>query len=263
MKIISWNVNGIRALNKKMDLNEYLKKKKPTFFCIGETKLSIPDQPTIDTLQKSVSGFKYRFYNTSKAKKGYSGVAIFSKRKPISESFTIGDTLFDNEGRSITLEFEDFFLINVYVPNSGQVLQRLKPRTEKWDRNLEKYIIALEKKKPVILVGDLNCANLEIDVHNPKSCAKLAGFTPQERTSFKQLLTKTNMVDSYRYFYPNKANVYTYWSYRQRSREKNKGWRIDYCLVSNKLESKLKRAFIEDKTMGSDHCPVGVELNSI
>ena len=261
MKIISWNVNGIRALNKKVDLNEYLRKKAPTFFCIGETKLSMPDQAEIDKLKNSISGFRYRYFNTSKAKKGYSGVAIFSKRKPITVEYKIDEDLFDHEGRSITLEFENFYLVNVYVPNSGQVLQRIDDRTQIWDRQLEKYIFNLEKKKPVILVGDLNCARLEIDVHNPKTCAKLAGFTPQERNSFDKLLDKTKLIDSYRYFYPDKANIYTYWSYRQRSREKNKGWRIDYCLVSKKLESKLKHAFIEDEMMGSDHCPVGVEFN--
>merc|ERR1711871_1910208 len=184
----------------------------------------MPDQAEIDKLKSSISGFKYRFFNTSKARKGYSGVAILSKKKPISESYTIGCSNFDNEGRSITLEFDHFYLVNVYVPNSGQVLERLEERTKKWDRCLEKYIIKLEKEKPVVLVGDLNCANLDIDVHNPKSCAKSAGFTPQERKSFAKLIKNTKLIDSYRYFYPDKKESFTYWSYRQKARERNKGW---------------------------------------
>ena len=207
MKIISWNVNGIRALIKKDILNNYLEKTKPNFFCMGETKLSIPEESYIEMLQKKISGFRYRYYNTSRARKGYSGVAIFSKKKPISVFDGINSKVFDKEGRSITLEFEQFYLINVYVPNSGQTLERLKDRTKLWDRELEKYIIKLEKSKPVILVGDLNCATLDIDVHNPKTCIKSAGFTPEERNSFSKILENTKLIDSYRLFNPVGVNL--------------------------------------------------------
>lgn len=227
---------------------------------MGETKLSMPDETEIDKLKQSIKGFRYRYFNTSRARKGYSGVAILSKRKPLSHQDGIGCSKFDKEGRAITLEFEEYYLVNVYVPNSGQTLERLDERTKSWDRCLESYVAKLEKKKPVILVGDLNCARLDIDVHNPKTCAKYAGFTPQERASFEQLFKCTTLQDTYRHFYPEKTDVFTYWSYRQKAREKNKGWRIDYCLTSKPLIKRLKSAFVHHDVLGSDHCPVGITL---
>lgn len=260
VKIISWNVNSIRALCRNTDFPAFLAKNKPQFFCMSETKLSLPDQADIDNIEKSVPGYRYRYYNTSRAKQGYSGVAIFCTQKPISVCNEMGAKEFDMEGRSITLEYKDFYLINVYVPNSGEHLKRLQTRINVWDRTLEKYIITLQKLKPVILVGDLNCGRLDIDVHNPKTCVKYAGFTNEERESFDMLLANTKLVDSYRYKYPKKEDIFSYWSYRGAARKKNKGWRIDYCLVNKQMVKNIKSVKIHDDVMGSDHCPVELVL---
>ena len=261
IRIISWNVNGIRALMKKDLLNKYLQKRSPTIFCIGETKLSTPDDKEILSLKQNIKGFRYRYFNTSRARKGYSGVAIWSKKKPLKDTYGIGIEEFDKEGRAITLEYDSFYLINVYVPNSGQTLQRLQARVGTWDKHLQQYITTLELTKPVILVGDLNCAHMDVDVHNPKTCKSFAGFTPQERASFNQMLASTKLQDSYRYLHPSVV-AYTYWSYRQNSRQKNKGWRIDYCLLSPKIIKRLTHAFIDSDVVGSDHCPVGITFEN-
>ena len=261
LKFISWNVNSIRALMKKQDLDDYLKRLRPHFFSITETKLSQPDEVAIADIAKKVSGYEYRYFNTSSCRKGYSGVAVFCKIEPLTVTEGIGSDEFDAEGRALTLEFEEFYLVNVYVPNSGEELKRIDKRINDWDRTLESHVIKLQKKKPVILTGDLNCARLEIDVHDPKSCVKLAGFTPKERDSFETLMSNTNLVDTYRYKYPSKKNIYTYWSYRRSSRARNKGWRIDYFLVSKSLVSSIKTAKIYNDVEGSDHCPVGLILS--
>jgi exodeoxyribonuclease III len=249
MKLISWNVNGIRAALKK-GFADFVKKENPDVLCIQETKAH-PDQ-----VDKILTDYEHHFWNSAE-KKGYSGTAIFSRIKPVS--VTYGDEpMKDNEGRIICVEFADFFLINVYTPNSGRGLVRLEYRQD-WDKRFLKYLQELEKKKPVVLCGDLNVAHTDIDLKNPKpNYDKVAGFTQAEIDGIERYF-KADFIDSFREFEKDGGH-YTYWSYMFNARARNIGWRIDYFLLSKKLRSKLKKAFILEKVLGSDHCPVGVEM---
>lgn len=259
MKIIAWNVNGMRAMLKKNDLFNLIKKENPDIICFGETKLSCPILDTQNLLREKIKGYKYRYYSQCSLRGGYSGTAIFSKKKPINVTFGMNKEKYDQEGRVITLEFKNYNLIHVYTPNSGQSLQRLNYRVDEWDKEFLKYLKNLNKTKKLIVCGDLNVANEEIDIHNPKTNKKSAGFTEEERLSFKNILKKLNLVDSYRLLNPNKIE-YSYWNYKFKSREKNKGWRIDYFLISDKLKNKINKSEILTKVLGSDHAPIKLEI---
>jgi len=244
-KLISWNVNGLRAcLNK--GFMDFFREADADIFCIQETKLS-PGQ-----LDLMLDGY-LQFWNYAE-KKGYSGTAVFTKIKPLSDSYGIGIEKHDHEGRVITLEFEEYFLVNVYTPNAQRGLERLDYRME-WEDDFRSYLKNLEITKPVIVCGDMNVAHREIDLKNPASNRNNAGFTDQEREKFSQLL-EAGFIDTFRYFYPDRENAYTWWSYMFNAREKNIGWRIDYFCVSEALKDRLVGAAIHDKIMGSDHCPV-------
>ena len=249
MKIISWNVNGIRAVMQKNFL-EFVENEKPDILCIQETKAH-PDQ--VDEMLKD-----YEHHWNAAEKKGYAGTAVFTKKKPLSVAYDMEIKEHGKEGRVIALEFEDFILVNVYTPNSQRGLTRLKYR-EKWDEDFLKYLKKLEKNKPVIVCGDFNVAHKEIDLANPKSNAKNAGFTPEERAGFDKLV-ENDFVDSFREF-NKEPKQYTWWSYMFNARKKNIGWRIDYFLVSKNFMKRVKKTEILDKVMGSDHCPVKLTLN--
>jgi len=248
MKLISWNVNGIRACLNKGFL-EFFNQIDADIFCIQETKCQ-PDQVELKFEN-------YQSYWNSAEKKGYSGTAIFTKKRPINVTYGIGIEEHDKEGRIITLEFEEFYLINNYTPNSKRELERLEYR-QIWEDEIRKYLLKLNEKKPVIMCGDLNVAHKEIDLKNPKQNRKNAGFTDEERNKMTELL-EAGFVDTFRYLYPEKENEYTWWSYMGKAREKNIGWRIDYFIVSKDIERKIKEAKIHQEIFGSDHCPV--ELN--
>ena len=252
MKLISWNVNGLRACAGKGFL-DYFKEAEADVFCVQETKLQ---EGQIDL---DLPGY-YQYWNYAE-KKGYSGTAIFTKKEPLSVSYGIGIEEHDHEGRVITLEFEDFYMITVYTPNSQDGLARLSYRME-WEDAFLSYMKGLEEKKPVIFCGDLNVAHKEIDLKNPKSNRKNAGFTDEERGKFTQL-TEAGFIDTFRHFYPDKEGVYSWWSYRFSARAKNAGWRIDYFLVSDALKGRLEDAFIDTQILGSDHCPVGLLLKDV
>ena len=247
---ISWNVNGLRACMTK-GFEEYFKTADADIFCLQETKL-----------QKGQIDFEpegyYSYWNYAE-KKGYSGTAVFSKREPINVSFGIGVEEHDHEGRVITLEFEDYYFITCYTPNSQNELKRLDYRM-KWEDDFLSYLKSLDSKKPVIFCGDLNVAHKEIDLKNPKTNRKNAGFTDEEREKFTDLLA-AGFTDTYRFFYPDKEGVYSWWSYRFKAREKNAGWRIDYFGVSKRLEERLVSADIHTDIFGSDHCPVELVIN--
>ena len=248
MKLISWNVNGIRAcLNKGFE--DFFKQIDADIFCIQETKCQQE--------QVELKFENYLDYWNSAEKKGYSGTAIFTKKKPIKVTYGIGIEEHDKEGRIITLEFEKFYLVNNYTPNSKRELERLEYR-QIWEDEIRKYLLELNKTKPVIMCGDLNVAHKEIDLKNPKQNRRSAGFTDEERNKMTELL-EAGFTDTYRYLYPEKENEYTWWSYMGRAREKNIGWRIDYFIVSKNIENKIKEAKIFQEILGSDHCPV--ELN--
>lgn len=249
MELISWNVNGLRAVLKKNFL-EYLEARDPDILCLQETKCR-PD----DVDQFWPGG--YQVHWNSADKKGYSGTAIFTKRKPLNISYDMGHDDHDSEGRIITAEFPKFHLVNVYVPNSQDGLRRLEYR-QQWDRDFAAFLKDLEKTKPVIVCGDFNVAHKEIDLARPKANVKSAGFTPEERTGFDRFVDN-GFVDTFREFETG-PDHYSWWSYRGGARARNVGWRIDYFLVSSALRPKLKRAFIEPEIMGSDHCPVGIEI---
>ena len=250
MKLISWNVNGIRAcLNKGFD--EFFKSVNADVFCIQETKCR-PEQ--VEWLEYE----GYMSYWNSAEKKGYSGTAVFTKIKPIAVTYGIGIEEHDHEGRVITMEYEDFYLVNVYTPNSKRELERLDYR-QVWEDAMREYLLKLDKKKPVIMCGDLNVAHNEIDLANPKTNTQNAGFTIEERTKMTELLD-AGFTDSYRYLYPEKEGKYTWWSYMRKSREKNIVWRIDYFIVSDRIKDKIKEASIYDDVLGSDHCPIGLEI---
>ena len=248
-KIISWNVNGLRAVYKK-GFEDIFNKINADMFCIQETKLQ---EGQIDL---NFPG--YEIYWNYAEKKGYSGTAIFTRIKPISVKKGIGVEEHDKEGRVITLEFEDYYLVTVYTPNSQTELARLDYRM-KWEEDFKAYLKKLEEKKPVVVCGDLNVAHKDIDLKNPKTNRKNAGFTDEEREKFSKLL-ESGFIDTFRYFYPTEEGKYSWWSYRFSARKKNAGWRIDYFLVSECLKNRLKSADILSDVMGSDHCPVELVL---
>lgn len=249
MKFISWNVNGIRAIYKK-GFEEFFKSIDADIFCIQETKMQEG--------QFDIAFPGYTLYMNSAIKKGYSGTAIFTKVKPISCTYGINIEEHDQEGRVITLEFDKFYLVDVYVPNSQRELTRLEYRM-KWEDDFRNYLKKLDKIKPVIMCGDLNVAHNEIDLKNPKQNRKNAGFTDEERDKMTVLL-ENGFIDTYRYLYPDKENAYTWWSYMANSRQKDIGWRIDYFIVSERIKKDIKDAKIYSDVMGSDHCPVGLEI---
>lgn len=250
MKLISWNVNGLRACCDK-GFRESFATLDADFFCLQETKMQEGQ------LDLSFEG--YESYWNYAEKKGYSGTAIFTKHKPVSVSYGIGIDEHDHEGRVITLEMDNFYLVTVYTPNSQDGLKRLDYRMT-WEEDFRNYLLSLDKNKPVIVCGDLNVAHKEIDLKNPKTNRKNAGFTDEEREKF-QILLDNGFVDTFRYFYPEQENIYSWWSYRFKAREKNAGWRIDYFLVSDRLKDKLSDAKIHTEIFGSDHCPVEVTLD--
>ncbi|MBS6723893.1 MAG: exodeoxyribonuclease III [Clostridiales bacterium] len=249
MKLISWNVNGLRACMKK-GFEEYFKETDADIFCVQETKLQ---EGQIDFCPEG-----YECYWNYAERKGYSGTAVFTKKKPLEVVYGIGIDEHDHEGRVITLEYEDFYFVTVYTPNSQSELARLSYRMQ-WEDAFRNYLKELDAHKPVILCGDLNVAHQEIDLKNPKTNKKNAGFTQEERDKFTELLN-AGFIDSFRYFYPDKAGAYSWWSYRFKAREKDAGWRIDYFVVSDRLKEKMKDALIYKEVMGSDHCPVGLEI---
>lgn len=251
MKLISWNVNGLRACVGK-GFYESLATLDADVVCLQETKLQAGQ------IDLSLEG--YETYWNYADKKGYSGTAIFTRRHPLSVTYGLGIDLHDHEGRIITAEYEDFYLVTAYVPNSQDGLRRLDYR-QQWDKDLRAYLKELETRKPVVLCGDLNVAHREIDLKNPKSNRKNAGFTDEEREGFQQLLD-AGFVDTFRHFYPDQTDIYSWWSYRFRAREKNAGWRIDYFVVSEALRPLLESAAIHTEIFGSDHCPVEVVLRA-
>lgn len=250
MKFISWNVNGLRACCDK-GFREAFVRLDADFFCLQETKMQAGQ------LDLEFEGY-HSYWNYAE-KKGYSGTAIFTKHEPLSVAYGIGKEEHDHEGRVITLEMPDFYMVTVYTPNSQDGLKRLDYRME-WERDFQAYIRELDAKKPVVLCGDLNVAHKEIDLKNPKTNRRNAGFTDEEREQFQNLLD-SGFTDSFRYFYPDMENIYSWWSYRFKAREKNAGWRIDYFVVSSRLEEKLQSAHIHTDIFGSDHCPVEVQIN--
>lgn len=250
MKLISWNVNGIRACVGKGFL-DYFKEADADVFCIQETKMQAGQ------LELDLEGYE-QYWNYAQ-RKGYSGTAIFTKKKPLSVSYGIGIEEHDTEGRVITLEFDDFYMITVYTPNSQNELARLDYRME-WEDAFLSYLKKLEENKPLIICGDLNVAHQEIDLKNPKTNRKNAGFTDEERGKFQTLLDN-GFIDTFRYFYPDQTGIYSWWSYRFQARAKNAGWRIDYFLVSDSLKDRLTDAKIHTDVMGSDHCPVELVLS--
>lgn len=249
MKFISWNVNGLRACLQKGFL-DFFHEIDADIFCIQESKLQEGQ------VELELPGY-FQYWNYAK-KKGYSGTAIFTKRQPLSVQYGIGAEEHDQEGRVITLEYEEFYVVTVYTPNSQNELARLPYRME-WEDAFLGYLKGLEETKPVIFCGDLNVAHREIDLKNPKTNRKNAGFTDEERAKFTQLV-EHGFIDTYRYFYPDQEGVYSWWSYRFRAREKNAGWRIDYFCVSEALAGRLVDAKIHTEVFGSDHCPVELDL---
>ena len=249
MKLISWNVNGLRAVVNK-GFYENFEKLNSDIFCIQETKMQEGQ------LELKLDG--YEKYFNSAIRKGYSGTAVFTKIKPLNVTYGIGIKEHDKEGRVITIEFENFYLVDCYTPNAQRELTRLDYRMI-WEKDFRSYLKRLDKIKPVILCGDLNVAHNEIDLKNPKSNKGNAGFTNEEREQMTNLLN-SGFVDSFRYLYPNKENEYSWWSYMGRAREKNIGWRIDYFIVSEKIKDKIKDAKIHQDIFGSDHCPVELDI---
>ncbi|MDX8339545.1 exodeoxyribonuclease III [Draconibacterium sp. IB214405] len=253
MKLISWNVNGIRAVAKKNFFEDF-KQMDADILCLQETKAQ--DDQVAETLE-SING--YHIYSNSAEKKGYSGTAILSKTEPVSVSRDMGIDVHDTEGRVLRLEYEKFYLVNVYVPNSGSELKRLDYRQE-WDLAFFNYLKELEKTKPVLVCGDFNVAHRPIDLARPKpNYNKSAGFM-QEEIDGMDRFTQGGLVDSFRHFYPDATDKYSWWSYRAGARGKNIGWRIDYFLVSESFIPQLQKAYILNEVMGSDHCPVGIEI---
>ena len=249
MKFISWNVNGIRAAVKK-GFEDFFKEADADIFAIQETKAQ-PEQIALDFPD-------YHMYTNSAVKKGYSGTAVFTKKEPLNVTYGIGMEQHDQEGRVITCEFEDFYFVTCYTPNSQNELARLDYRMQ-WEKDFLAYLDGLDEKKPVVLCGDLNVAHHEIDLKNPQSNHKNAGFSDEERSAMTHLLSH-GYIDTYRYFYPDKVE-YSWWSYRFKSRERNAGWRIDYFIVSKRFIEHCRDAKIYTDVMGSDHCPVSLEVN--
>ncbi|MGP7815784.1 exodeoxyribonuclease III [Niallia sp. 01092] len=250
MKIVTWNVNGIRACVKKGFL-DFFHEINADIFCIQESKLQEGQ------ISLELDGY-HQFWNYAE-RKGYSGTAVFSKIKPLSVAYGLGDDFEEREGRAITLEFDTFYLVNVYTPNAKRDLSRLPYRLE-WEKQLQSYLISLQEKKPVIYCGDLNVAHQEIDLKNAKSNMGNSGFTLEERGEMSTLLA-AGFIDSFRYLYPEKTDVYTWWSYMAKVRERNIGWRIDYFILSESLKDKLIDVESHCHIMGSDHCPVSLTIN--
>lgn len=250
MKLVSWNVNGLRACVQKGFL-DYFNEVDADIFCLQETKLQEGQ------IELELNGYE-QYWNYA-LKKGYSGTAVFTKVKPLSVKYGVGDRDTEEEGRIITLEFENFYLVNIYTPNAKRDLTRLPYRLE-WEDDMRAYLKKLNEVKPVIMCGDLNVAHEEIDIKNAKSNKGNSGFTDEERGKMTALLAE-GFVDTFRYFYPKKEDAYTWWSYMNKVRERNIGWRIDYFIASNKLTAILKGASIDAHVLGSDHCPVVLELN--
>jgi len=249
--LFSWNVNGLRACRKKT-FDQFIEQVSPDFLCLQEVKLNPSVIPTEDF------GYRFRQYHLAE-KNGYSGTAVFSKKEPLSVSLDFPDGSHAGEGRVITCEYEEFFLVNVYVPNSKGDLSRLPYRYDSWDPDLKEYLIELRASKPVILCGDLNVAHREIDLANPKSNRKNAGFTDEEREGISNLLAE-GFLDSFRHLHPEKTDAYSWWSYRGGARARNVGWRIDYFVTSDDLATSIREASIHPEWEGSDHCPVGLVL---
>lgn len=250
MKFISWNVNGLRACLKK-GFMESFRQLDADIFALQETKMQ-PDQAILE-----LPG--YRQYWNSAEKKGYSGTAVFTRLEPLSVAYGIGIEEHDHEGRVITLEFADYYFVTVYTPNSKRELERLDYRMD-WEDAFRAYLLALDEKKPVIVCGDLNVAHKEIDLKNPKTNHRNAGFTDEEREKFTALL-EAGFTDTFRALYPEREGIYTWWSYLRKARETNAGWRIDYFVASERLKDSIKDATIHNEIFGSDHCPVGLELD--
>ena len=249
MKLISWNVNGLRACVGK-GFTDFVMEQNPDIMCVQETKLQEGQ------IELELPGY-HQYWNYAE-KKGYSGTALFSKTEPLQVTYGIGISEHDKEGRVITAEFEAFYVVTVYTPNSQNELARLPYRME-WEDAFLAYLKGLETKKPVIFCGDLNVAHQEIDLKNPKTNRKNAGFTDEEREKFSTLL-QNGFIDTFRHFYPDAEGIYSWWSYRFKAREKNAGWRIDYFVVSECLKDRLKDAMIYTQVQGSDHCPGGLEM---
>jgi len=250
MKFISWNVNGLRACLKK-GFMESFSQLDADIFALQETKMQ-PDQAILD-----LPGYKQYWYSAKR--KGYSGTAVFSRLEPLSVTYGMGVEEFDDEGRLITLELPDYYFVTAYVPNSKRELERLSGRME-WEDALRSYLVGLDGQKPVIYCGDLNVAHEEIDLKNPKTNHHNAGFTDEEREKLTELLG-AGFVDTFRALYPERAGIYTWWSYLRKARETNAGWRIDYFLVSERLRERIEDATIHNEIYGSDHCPVGLSLH--
>lgn len=250
MKLVSWNVNGLRACVKKGFL-EYFNELDADMFSLQEIKLQ---EGQIDL---DLEGY-YQYWNYAE-KKGYSGTAVFTKKEPLSVEYDLGIEEHDKEGRVIKLEFDKFFLVNVYTPNSQRGLARIEYRM-RWEDDFKNHLNELDKKKPVILCGDLNVAHNEIDLKNPKNNKKNAGFSDEERGKMTELLD-SNFIDTFRYFYPDKEEAYSWWSYMRKARERNSGWRIDYFITSERLKDSLIDSKIHADIIGSDHCPVSLELS--
>ncbi|WP_195542955.1 exodeoxyribonuclease III [Massiliimalia timonensis] len=249
MKLVSWNVNGLRACMNKGFL-EFFREADADIFCIQETKMQ-EGQAEI-----SLEGYQ-QFWNSA-VKKGYSGTAVFTRVTPLSVQYDIGAPEHTGEGRTVTLEFEEFYLVNVYTPNSQQELARL-PYRMAWETAFREYVKGLDQKKPVIICGDMNVAHQEIDLKNPKTNRKNAGFSDEEREKMTELL-QAGWVDSFRYLYPEATGIYSWWSYRFQARAKNAGWRIDYFLVSERWKDRIQDSRIDTQVFGSDHCPVELLL---
>ena len=252
MKLITWNVNGLRAVINK-GFKDFFVQSNADIFCIQETKMQEG--------QLDIQFDGYQKYFNSASKKGYSGTAIFTKKEPKQITYGIGVEEHDTEGRVITLEYETFYMVNVYTPNSQRELTRLEYRM-KWEDEFRKYLKTLDKKKPIIVCGDFNVAHEEIDLKNPKQNRKSAGFTDEERGKMTELL-QSGYIDTYRYLYPEETDCYTWWSYMMKAREKNIGWRIDYFIVSERLKEKIEDVKIHSHVMGSDHCPVELDIQEI
>ena len=250
MKLISWNVNGIRACVQKGFL-DFFNEIDADIFCIQESKMQEGQ------LELDLPGY-HQYWNYA-LKKGYSGTAVFTKKEPLNVTYGLGIEEHDKEGRVITLEYEDFYFVTVYTPNSKAELARLDYRMQ-WEDDFRAYLKALDEKKPVIVTGDMNVAHKEIDLKNPKTNRKNAGFTDEERAKFTELL-EAGFTDTFRYFYPDQEGIYSWWSYRFKAREKNAGWRIDYFVTSKRLDEKLEGAKIHTDILGSDHCPVELDIN--
>lgn len=250
MKLVSWNVNGIRACVRKGFL-DYFHEIDADMFCLQETKLQAGQ------IELELDGYE-QYWNYAE-KKGYSGTAVFTKKKPLTVKYGVGEANKESEGRIITLEYEHFYLVNVYTPNAQRDLARLSYRLT-WEENIQQYLKELDLKKPVIYCGDLNVAHQEIDIRNAKSNQGNSGFTIEEREKMSELL-EAGFIDTYRYFYSDKEGAYTWWSYMNKVRERNIGWRIDYFIVSERLRERLKKAEIHADVMGSDHCPVLLDID--